>query len=143
VKSGCRRSEVSVHHLLYVDIKERVRKGRCDLMENADGLTTRQNSGLGLAEAIALLREELNEARATDAKGDLQLPISSMTVELSLTTGWTAGGKAGFKVPFVEVGGEGTRKGDTGHKVTITFQAPTDQDGRPISVADESTVRKG
>lgn len=112
-------------------------------MEHENRLSEVQDSGLGLAEAIALLREELNKARMTDAAADLQLPIASITVELSLTAGWVAGGKAGFKVPFIEVGAEGTKKSDTGHKVTITFEAPTDQDGRRISVRDESNVRKG
>jgi hypothetical protein len=110
-------------------------------MTNEKQTSEVDDSGLGLAEAIDLLRKELNNSRITDPKGDLQLPISSITVELSLTTGWS--GKAGFKVPFIELGAEGTRKGDTGHKITIAFEAPTDQDGRPIRVQDESNVRKG
>ena len=42
-------------------------------------------SGLGLSEAIGLLRDELLRARAAGAGSDIQLPVESMTVELSVT----------------------------------------------------------
>lgn len=120
-----------------------LKKGRVVQVTNGKRSSDAKDSGLGLADAIALLREELNEARMSEPEDDLQLPITSMTVELSLTAGWVAGGKAGFKVPFIEVGAEGSRKGDSGHKVSITFEAPTDRDGRPIRVRDESNDPKG
>ncbi|WP_345453995.1 trypco2 family protein [Arthrobacter gyeryongensis] len=112
-------------------------------MTNGKRSSDTKDSELGLADAIALLREELNKARNSEREDDLQLPITSITVELSLTAGWLAGGKAGFKVPFIDIGAEGSRKRDTGHKVVITFEAPTDKDGRPIRVRDESNDRKG
>ena len=68
--------------------------------------------GLGLAEAIGLLRDELLKARAAGAKSEIQLPVESMTVELTVTATRSVDGKAGFKVPFVEVelGGGGSRR---------------------------------
>lgn len=41
--------------------------------------------GLGLAEAIALLRNELLKARAAGAGSDIQLPVESMAVDLTVT----------------------------------------------------------
>jgi hypothetical protein len=41
--------------------------------------------GLGLAEAIGVLRDELLRARAQGAGSLVQLPIESMTVELTVT----------------------------------------------------------
>ena len=41
--------------------------------------------GLGLADAIALLRDELLEARVAGAGSDIQLPVESMTVDLTVT----------------------------------------------------------
>ena len=40
--------------------------------------------GLGLADAIGLLRDELLKARAAGAGSDIQLPVESMTVELTV-----------------------------------------------------------
>ena len=41
--------------------------------------------GLGLADAIGLLRDELLQARAAGAGSDIQLPVESMTVELAVS----------------------------------------------------------
>jgi hypothetical protein len=41
--------------------------------------------GLGLAEAIESLRDDLLEARAAGATSEIQLPVESMTVELTVT----------------------------------------------------------
>jgi hypothetical protein len=63
--------------------------------------------GLGLADAIAVLRDELLRARAAGAGSDIQLPVDSMTVELTVTATKSLDGKAGFTVPLVglELGG--------------------------------------
>jgi Trypsin-co-occurring domain 2 len=59
--------------------------------------------GLGLAEAIESLRDDLLKARAAGATSEIQLPVESMTVELTVTATRSVDGKAGFKVPIVEV----------------------------------------
>ncbi len=41
--------------------------------------------GLGLADAIGLLRDELLQAQAAGAGSDIQLPVESMTVVLKVT----------------------------------------------------------
>ena len=41
--------------------------------------------GLELAEAIEALRNNLLKARAEGATSDIQLPVESMTVELTVT----------------------------------------------------------
>ena len=74
--------------------------------------------GLGLAEAIEALRDDLLKARADGATSDIQLPVESMTVELTVTATRTREGKAGFKVPIVEVelGGGGSRSAAPGRR---------------------------
>jgi hypothetical protein len=96
---------------------------------------------LGLAEAIAALRDDLLKARAEGGKSDIQLPVESMTVELTVTATRSANGKAGFKVPIVEVelGGGGSRERGTGQKVTVVFGGPVDRDGNPVKVAQASS----
>jgi hypothetical protein len=101
--------------------------------------------GLGLAEAIESLRDDLLKARAAGATSEIQLPVESMTVELTVTATRTREGKAGFKVPFVpvELGGGGTRERGTGQTVTVVFGGPVDREGRPVKVARASSELKG
>jgi Trypsin-co-occurring domain 2 len=109
------------------------------------GHDARSAEGLGLADAIALLRDELLEARAAGAGSDIQLPVESMTVELKVTATRSVDGKAGFKVPLVdlEVGGGAGRERGSEQTVTVVFGGPVDRDGRPVKVAQESARRKG
>jgi Trypsin-co-occurring domain 2 len=74
--------------------------------------------GLGLAEAIESLRDDLLKARASGADSEIQLPVESMTVELTVTATRSVDGKAGFKVPIVEVelGGGGSRERGPGRR---------------------------
>lgn len=100
---------------------------------------------LGLAVAIGMLRDELLEAQAAGAGSDIQLPVESMTVELKVTATRSVDGKAGFKVPLVdlEVGGGTGRERGSEQTVTVVFGSPVDRDGRPLKVAQESARRKG
>jgi|SRR6266508_1202841 len=101
--------------------------------------------GLRLAEAIGLLRDELLRARAAGAGSDIQLPVESMTVELTVTATKSVDGKAGFKVPIVEVelGGGAARERGSEQKVTVVFGGPVDRAGNPVKVASASDVLKG
>jgi hypothetical protein len=101
--------------------------------------------GLGLAEAIGLLRDELLKARAAGAGSDIQLPVESMTVQLAVTATRSANGKAGFTVPLVglELGGGGARERGTGQTVTVVFSSPVDRSGNPVKVAHGSDAKKG
>jgi hypothetical protein len=101
--------------------------------------------GLGLADAIGLLRDELLQAQATGADSEIQLPVESMTVQLKVTATRSVDGKAGFRVPIVELevgGGVGRERGSE-QTVTVVFGGPVDRDGRPVKVARESDRRKG
>jgi Trypsin-co-occurring domain 2 len=112
------------------------------------GMTVRDirpADGLGLADAIGLLRDALLQARASGAGSDIQLPIESMTVELKVTATRSKDGRAGFKVPVVdlELGGSGSQERGSEQTVTVVFGGPLDRDGRPVKVAQESVQPKG
>ncbi|TCO45227.1 hypothetical protein EV646_109402 [Kribbella antiqua] len=109
------------------------------------GRDERSADGLGLADAIALLRDELLRARAAAGGSDIQLPVESMTVELTVTATKSVDGKAGFKVPFVnlELGGGGSREHGSDQKVTVVFGSPVDRDGKPVKVAHATNELKG
>jgi hypothetical protein len=101
--------------------------------------------GLGLADAIGALRDELLQARAAGGASDIQLPVESMTVELAVRATRSVDGKAGFKVPFVnlELGGGGSRERASDHTVTVVFGGPVDREGHPVKVAQPSSELKG
>ena len=96
--------------------------------------------GIGLADAIGMLRDELLTARAAGAGSDIQLPVESMTVVLTVEATKSFDGKAGFKVPVVELelGGGGSRQRSSGQTVTVVFGEPVDRQGRPVKVAKAS-----
>jgi hypothetical protein len=102
-------------------------------------------SGVDLAEAIDLLRDGLLRARAAGATSEIQLPVHSMTVELTVTATRTLEGKAAFTVPVAgfQLGGGGGRERGSEQKVTVVFGEPVDRDGRPVKVASASDVRPG
>lgn len=112
------------------------------------GTTGRESGrldGLGLADAIGLLRDELLKAHAAGAGSEIQLPVESMTVELKVTATRSVDGKAGFRVPVVDLelgGGVGRERGSE-QTVTVVFGGPVDRNGRPVKVAQESAQRKG
>jgi hypothetical protein len=100
--------------------------------------------GLGLAEAIAALRDDLLKARAAGASSEIQLPVESMTVVLTVTATREGNLKAGFKVPFVpvEAGGGGSRGRGTGQTVTVVFGGPVDREGKPVKVVQATNEFK-
>jgi Trypsin-co-occurring domain 2 len=101
--------------------------------------------GVGLTDAIALLRDDLLKARAAGACSDIQLPVDSVTVELTITVTKSLDGKARFTVPFVglELGGGAGRERESGHKVTVVFGGPVDRVGTPVKVASAAEVMPG
>ena len=101
--------------------------------------------GLGLADAIGLLRDELLKARAAGAGSDIQLPVESMTVVLKVTATRSKNGKAGFKVPVVELelGGGGSQERGSEQTVTVVFGGPVDREGNPVKVASAADVLPG
>ena len=100
--------------------------------------------GLGLADAIGLLRDELLAARAAGAGSDVQLPVESMTGELTVTATRSLDGKAGFTVPVVglQLGGGGARERGSEQKVTVVFGGPVDRAGNPVKIAQPSNELK-
>jgi Trypsin-co-occurring domain 2 len=101
--------------------------------------------GVGLDEALAALRADLSAARAKAADSDLQLPVQSVTIELTVALTKTVDGKAGFRVPVLgaELGASGSREAISTQKLTVTLGTPVDAAGRPVKVGQASGQRKG
>lgn len=103
------------------------------------------SDGLGLADAIGKLRDELLQARAAGARSEIQLPVESMTVELTVNATRSLDGTIGFTVPVVglQVGGGAGRERGSEQKVTVVFGGPVDRSGNPVKIARSSSERKG
>lgn len=95
-----------------------------------------EDTGLKLADAINELREQLALARSRATAAGLQFPVQSMTVELGVVATRDREGKAGFKVPVIdlELGGKGSHSQQATHRVSIEFGGPVDDKGDPVRV---------
>jgi hypothetical protein len=96
--------------------------------------------GIGLADAIEMLRTEVLRSSAAAKGSGVQFPVSSITVELKVAATRSADGKAGFCVPFVnvELGGSTGWQRETMQTVTVTFGSPVDDEGNPVKVSQSS-----
>jgi Trypsin-co-occurring domain 2 len=101
--------------------------------------------GIGLADALELLRADLAEAQAKAAGMDVQFPIESLTVELKVEVTRSAAGRAGFKIPFVgaELGGSAGYDRESMQTIIVVLGPPVDRDGRPVKVASATDEEKG
>jgi len=101
--------------------------------------------GIGLCDAIVMIREELLAARNSGENADIRLPVTSVTVELQVVATSERGGKAGFKVPLVnlELGGSASRGWERTSMVTVVFGTPTGRDGEPVHVTESSSEVMG
>lgn len=98
--------------------------------------------GIGLADAIAQIKAELASAKDLPDIGVIYLPVKSVTVELKVVATKSAGAKAGFKVPFVELelGGSGELSRERTHTITVVFDTPVDQLGDPLQVENMDDI---
>lgn len=84
------------------------------------------DSGFGLSEAIQAIRRELQEAHEAGSGLEPRLPLVSVTVELQVAATREAGGRAGFRVPVVdlEIGGTVGWQRLTTHTVRVVLGPP-------------------
>ncbi len=101
--------------------------------------------GIGLQEAIEGIRADLLAARSSGEDADIRFPVEKVTVQLQVLATKGVEGRAGFKVPFVnlELGGGGSISAERTSTVTVEFGGPVDQSGAPVKIADSSRQRKG
>jgi hypothetical protein len=101
--------------------------------------------GLGLADAIEILRAEVASAQLSAIGKAVQFPVQTVTVELRIGLTKSADGKAGFMVPFIgaQLGGSAGYERETVQTVTLVLGPPVDRDGNPIKVAADSDEIKG
>lgn len=98
-----------------------------------------------MQEAIEAIRTDLLAARTSGEGADIRFPVAKVTVQLQVVATREAGGKAGFRVPFVnaEVGASGSVSAERTSTVTVEFGSPVDRAGLPVKIAGAGDERKG
>jgi hypothetical protein len=100
----------------------------------------KEEEGIGLADAIKMLRTEVLNAHKAAVGSNVQFPVQSMVLELNVVATRSADGKAGFSIPFVnvELGGSTGWQREKTQTVTVTFGTPIDPDGHPVPVGEST-----
>lgn len=108
------------------------------MSEDVDGF-----DGWGLEQAIEALREDLTKASKAGGDG-VKFPVTSVTVELNVVATKSKNGKAGFKVPWVnvELGGEMAKSNQITNTLTIVLGPPVDAQGNQVRVGETSDQLK-
>lgn len=98
--------------------------------------------GLGLAQAIKEIRAELLKAQTDQHGPAMRLPVEGVTIELQVVATREIGGKAGIRVPFVdlELGLQNERSHENTSKVTVVLGRPVDIHGNPVAVSGRSST---
>jgi NTP-dependent ternary system trypsin peptidase co-occuring protein len=100
--------------------------------------------GIGLSEAIEMLRTEMLAAQTRATGAAVHFPIQTVTVQLKMGLTRLADGKVGFKVPFVgaELGVSGGLHQETSQTVILVLGPPVNTQGQPISVGQATDEEK-
>lgn len=94
------------------------------------------SANLSVADAITELRREIITASDRARNEEVQFEISKMTLELNVVATFGVDGKAGFKVPVVnlELGGTATSSQQYTHRVTLELSGPIAPDSSSVRV---------
>lgn len=104
-------------------------------------------SGLGLDVAIQTVREDLLKSNRSEGASELGFPVESVTIEFQVVAMREGEGRAGFRIPVidVELGGVATWQRTTTHTVRVQFGPPVAQGDRKPGltyVGDVTTTEK-
>ncbi len=94
---------------------------------------------LGLAEAVAALRQELASAM-TAGKGErVRFELGTVEMEFQLELAKERGGEAGVKFWVVTLGGKGSTTSGSTHRVTLQL-TPKGADGGALGLISDTDV---
>jgi hypothetical protein len=94
---------------------------------------------VGLADAIAALRQELTTAMSAGKDSDLRFGLGPVEMEFLLEIKRDGAGEAGVRFGVVTVGAKGGLARASTHRVKLSLQ-PQDRHGRPRDIADTENI---
>ncbi|WP_251061832.1 MULTISPECIES: trypco2 family protein [unclassified Streptomyces] len=83
-----------------------------------------RTDGLGLADMVAALRDELADAQRRAEGETLRFGIADVEVEATVQITRSAAGRAGVQFWVVQAGGEMARGNATTHRIKLNLKAP-------------------
>ncbi|MFF7176875.1 trypco2 family protein [Streptomyces pseudovenezuelae] len=95
-------------------------------------------TGLGLADAVQALRQELLTAMRNDVDG-VTFPIDGAEISVNVGITRAAEGSGAVKFWVIELGSKVNYSAAEMQTVTIKLGRPTDLDGNPISIAHDDS----
>jgi len=94
---------------------------------------------LGLAEALAALRQELTSAMTAGAGERVRFELGTVEMEFQLELSKERGGEAGVKFWVVTLGGKGSTTSGSTHRVTLQL-TPRGADGGALGLISDTDV---
>ena len=99
------------------------------------------DQNLGLAQAIAMIRNELQQAQSERSKGDVKFTVGPVEIELIVDIEKTGGGEASIKVlSFASLGAKGGVSRTDTNRLTFTL-TPSTAMGEPFEVGSAAVTR--
>lgn len=89
---------------------------------------------IGLAELVSTLRAEIIEAVTNSTESGIHFPIGQITLEFHVGVTRERDGKGGIRAWVIELGGGGKYAKEEIHTVTVTLDAPVDDNGEQVKV---------
>lgn len=91
-------------------------------------------SKVALADAVALVRQELLRAMATSDTTGLRFPVGQITLTFQVGLTRSGTGSAGLQLWVFELGAEGSVASETIQTVTVVLDPPVTRDGEGVKV---------
>jgi hypothetical protein len=98
---------------------------------------------IGLAEALAALRQEFARAVIEGEDSAVQFPVGQVTLEFQVGVTRSGEGKAGIQFWVIELGASGKYSAESMQKVTVKLEPPVDRLGQGIRVVGDMQEKPG
>lgn len=92
---------------------------------------------IGLGEVIDALHSELAAAAKKVQGQGIRFPVGSAQLEFQVGVTWDETVEGGVKFWVLNLDASGNHSNESVHKVTINLEAPVDNKGRRLNVADD------
>jgi Trypsin-co-occurring domain 2 len=101
--------------------------------------TENQDDWLDLADAITLIRGQLLEAQSRVGKSPIRLTIEEVSIDIAVELEKTGGVDGSLRFGVVSASGQGERRTQGTHRVTLTLK-PSRRGGGDLEVSDTEWV---
>jgi Trypsin-co-occurring domain 2 len=106
-----------------------------DTVESRESLESVDDSWIGLAEAVRVLRAELAEARFEGVNDPLRFELGPVEVEFAVSLTREGGIDGGVRLGVVSISAKGGLSSDSSHRVKLVLNPKDAATGRAAEIA--------